>query len=308
MRKRNLLKNFIWNHPVIIYYLVTFLISWGGLVIILGGTQRITSRRTDIPFLPLYFVTVAGPAITGVLLTCLYNGTKGFRELLSRLIKWRAPVKWYAAAILVAPVTVFITLFALSIISPVFGPGIFSSGNNQIASMFGLSGSNKIMLVLLVLILGIFNGFVEELGWTGFVTPRMRLNHSLFATGLNIGVMWGLWHLLSNYIGSAAGAGTFPLALYIVVLLFSFLPPFRIIMTWVYEHTASLFIAILMHASLDVFWILSTPNDLTGQQRVIWYIVWAAILWGVVAAIGIVRRQKKLPMDQASANNMLAEE
>jgi hypothetical protein len=94
-------------------------------------------------------------------------------------------------------------------------------------------------------------------------------------------------------MGSAVGADAFPLPLYMAVILFSFLPPFRILMTWVYDHTRSLFIAILMHASLDIFWILSMPNVLTGQQRVTWYMTWAIVLWGIVAIIGIVRNGKR---------------
>jgi hypothetical protein len=99
--------------------------------------------------------------------------------------------------------------------------------------------------------------------------------------------MWGLWHMLSNYIGSAAGAGTVPLPLYITLLLFSFLPPFRILMMWVYKHTESLFLAILMHASLDVFWLLAMPVALTGAERVIWYALWAVVLWSMVAIVTI---------------------
>jgi membrane protease YdiL (CAAX protease family) len=210
------------------------------------------------------------------------------------LTKYRVQAKWYVAALLIAPFTVFATLLILSLISPVFLPGIFTSGDNQIASMFGLADKSRTMFLLFVVILGLFNGFVEELGWTGFLTPRLGVNHNLVARGLNVGVMWGLWHLLSNYLGSAPGAGTVSLPLYLAVILFSFLPPFRILMTWVHDHTGSLFVAIIMHASLDVFWILSTPNALTGQHRVTWYITWAAVLWLIVATISILRNKKRV--------------
>lgn len=287
MHKLNHLKNLAKEHQVVSYYLVTCLISWGGLVLLLGGAHQVTAQPTNVPFLHVYLITVAGPCIAGILLTGVYDGTNGYRDFFSRLCNYRVEFKWYAIALLIAPLTVFITLFILSFFSPVFLPGIVRTGDSSVALTLGLAGSNKITLVLFVLMMGLFNGFVEEVGWTGFVTPKLRLNYSLIATGLNVGVMWGLWHFLSNYIGSAAGAGTFPLPIYIAVLLFSFLPPFRIIMTWVYEHTGSLFIAILMHASLDVCWMLSMPNALTGQQRVVWYIAWAAVLWLVVALIRI---------------------
>jgi hypothetical protein len=98
--------------------------------------------------------------------------------------------------------------------------------------------------------------------------------------------------MLSNYIGSAAGAGSVPLPLYMTLLLFSFLPPFRILMVWVYEHTESLFLAVLMHASLDVFWMLSMPFAITGKERVIWYALWAVVLWSIVAIISIASNRK----------------
>jgi membrane protease YdiL (CAAX protease family) len=280
------------KHPLITYYFVTFLISWGGVVMVSGGPGRISSKPGDVPFLSLYFITVAGPILASLFLTGLYNGKKGYRELLSRLFKWRVSARWYAVAFFAAPLSVFAALFALNLTSPVFMPGIFSSGNNPVALAFGLPGDNKIILSLFVLGLGLFNGFVEEVGWTGFATPRLHLNHRLIASGLNLGMMWGLWHLLSNFIGSAEAAGAVPLPLYLLVMLFSFLPPFRIIMVWVYEHTGSLFIGVLMHASLNVFWILSMPVAITGAERMIWYIVWAAVLWGLVAIVSLARKKR----------------
>jgi membrane protease YdiL (CAAX protease family) len=195
-------------------------------------------------------------------------------------------------AFFAAPLSVFAALFVLTLTSPVYMPGIFSSGNNPVALAFGLPGDNKIILSLFVLGLGLFNGFVEEVGWTGFATPRLQLNHRLIASGLNLGIMWGLWHLLSNFIGSAEAAGAVPLPLYLLVMLFSFLPPFRILMVWVYEHTGSLLIGVLMHASLDAFWILSMPVAITGGERMTWYIVWASMLWGLVAIISLARKKR----------------
>src|SRR6185436_4465511 len=89
------------SHPLLIYYFVTLLISWGGLILILGGPGQVSSQPSAAPFLPLYFVTVMGPFIASLLLTGIYNGRKGYRELLSQLFKWRAPARWYAAAILI---------------------------------------------------------------------------------------------------------------------------------------------------------------------------------------------------------------
>lgn len=288
------LKKIIKDYPIATYYFLTFLISWGGLIIVIGGLNQFTpNQKADAPFLNVYLITVAGPCIAGIILTGLCEGIKGYHEFLSRLFKWRVKAKWYLVALLIAPITVFTALCALSPFSPVFQAAIFSSVDNPVASAFGISGGKIFEFLPFVFTLGLINGFIEELGWTGFVTPRLNLKSHLVITGLSIGFMWGLWHLFSNYLGSAAEAGAFSLPLYIAVLLFSFLPPFRILMVWVYAHTESLLIGILMHASLNVFWILSMPSVLTVHQRVAWYITWAVILWALVGIINKFEKGKK---------------
>jgi len=291
------MKYLIKKYPVATFYIITLLISWGGLTLLLGGPGRITSQPTNVPFLPLYLITVAGPIISGVLMTGLYQGKKGFQELFSRLLKWRISFKWYAMALIIPPLTVFTALYILTLFSPAFTPGIFDSGINPVASAFGLPEGNKITLVLFVFMLGLFNGFVEEVGWTGFATPRLLLHQNLISAGVRLGIMWGLWHLLSNYIGSTEGAGSVSLLLYLPVMLFSFLPPFRVLMLWVYRHTESLWLALLMHASLDMFWMLSMPVSITGKERVIWYLLWAVVLWILVIIIIAVSLKKKTKPD-----------
>ena len=288
------MKYLVIKYPVATYYIITFLISWGGLTLLIGGPGRISSQPITAPFLFLYLITVAGPIISGVLLTGLYHGKKGYQDLFSRLFKWRIPVKWYAIALLIFPLTVFLPLLILSLFSPVFMPGIFDTGTHPIASAFGLPGGDKGTLVLFVFILGLFNGFVEEVGWTGFVTPLLSLKQNIIKAGINLGIMWGLWHLLSNYLGSDSGAEGVSLLLYLLIMLFSFLPPFRILMIWVYRPTGSLLLAVLMHASLNMFWMLSMPLSLTGKERMVWYLLWAAVLWSIVIIISVVSNKKKV--------------
>lgn len=128
----------------------------------------------------------------------------------------------------------------------------------------------------------------EETGWTGFAIPELRKRYHIFATGLIVGILWGAWHFLSNLWGVGTSNGTVPLTLYMPILLFSFLPPFRVLMVWVYDHTKSLFLAYLMHASLDFFWLISTPTGIAGVNLATWYIVWAAVLWIVVGAVAVI--------------------
>ncbi len=43
-----------------------------------------------------------------------------------------------------------------------------------------------------------------------------------------------------------------------------------------------------------MFWLASTPLALTGEQRVTWYLVWACMLWVVVAAVAVASRRQLL--------------
>jgi membrane protease YdiL (CAAX protease family) len=283
------IKTFIQQHPLLTYYALTFTISWGGSLWVLGGLGKIPIPPEEIArvFLPAYLATVAGPSMVCILMTGLLGGREGLRDLFSRLIKWRAGVRWYAIAVVSGPLSVVGTLLVLSLFSREFLPGFLTptgSASSPGALAFPLG---------VVVALSLFNGFVEELGWTGFAIPRMNPRYGVFVTGLSVGLLWGAWHFVSNLALSGGSTGLVPLAPFMAGLLFSFLPPFRVLMVWVYDHTHSLLVAMLMHSSLNIFWLLSTPVGIGPVSLMTWYVSWAVLLWVIVAA---VLRLKTLPL------------
>ena len=143
-----------------------------------------------------------------------------------------------------------------------------------------------------ILTVAVVTGFCEELGWTGFANPRMIARHRMALTGVVMGFLWGLWHLVSNLVGSVESAGTLPLPIYVSALLFTFLPPYRVLMVWLYAHTESLFVSMLMHASLVTFWLISMPQGISGAPQATWYVAWGVVLWGIVAAVAIGARTR----------------
>ena len=267
--------DFVKQHPVIAYFVLTFAISWGGLLIAISpvGISGIMTLTTQNPlFLSVYLVTIAGPLVAGILLTILVYGKTGLRDVVSRLFKWRVNAHWYAFAILTAPLTVFVTLFGLSVFSPAFIPGI-------------ITASDRFSIILFALIVGLVTPFFEELGWTGFAIPLIGKRYNILATGLIVGILWGAWHFLSNLYGVSISAGTVPLTLFFPAILFSFLPPYRVLMVWVYDHTKSLFVAMVMHGCLDIFWLISAPIAIIGVNLVTWYAAWAIVLWVIVGIV-----------------------
>jgi len=155
-------------------------------------------------------------------------------------------------------------LFALSLTSPVFLPGIFTSDNKATLLLSGIAG-------------GLTAGIFEELGWTGFAIPRLRQRHGVLGTGLIVGFLWGAWHF-PLFSGSSVTSAAVPPALYLLVLLFSVLPSFRVLMVWVYERTGSLLVAMLMHVSLTASTLILMPLATSGVTAVTYDLVLAAVL------------------------------
>ena len=59
-------------------------------------------------------------------------------------------------------------------------------------------------------------------------------------------------------------------------------------MVWVYDRTQSLLLAMLMHASLTGFVLfILMPLEMSGAHLLVWYLVFAAALWLVVAAVAL---------------------
>jgi membrane protease YdiL (CAAX protease family) len=93
-------------------------------------------------------------------------------------------------------------------------------------------------------------GFFEELGCSGVAVPRLLQRHGILATGMGVGVVWGAWQYLAIHWGSANAVGSVHPLLFLTVAPFSFLPPYRVLMVWVYQHARSLLLGILMHMAL----------------------------------------------------------
>ena len=276
-------KTFVMRQPVVTYFVLTFLISWGGILVVLGPGAFTGATSPTEGLLPLvYLAMFAGPSVAGILMTGLVDGKAGFHDLRSRLLRWRVGVRWYMVPLLTAPLVVTAVLLPLSLSFAGFLPGVFAS-------------DDKVSLLVIGLAAGLMTGFCEELGWTGFVVPRLRLRCGVLTTGLIVGLLWGAWHFPLFSSGDLSGA--LPLALFLPVQLFSFLSAYRVLMVWVYDRTGSLLVAMLMHASLTASTLILQPLDVAGMRALTYDLVLAAALWLLIAALAMANgRQLSRPL------------
>jgi uncharacterized protein len=277
------IKAFIIRRPVLAYYALVFAISWGCFLIALGpgaflGTGPTSSAQLYVGG-PL---SLLGPSIAGVFLTGFLYGKAGLRDLLARLFRWRVGTRWYAVALLTAPLLTMALLFALSLT-----PAI-------------VTAVDKASLLVPGLAIGFYVPLFEELGWTGFAIPELRKRHGILATGLIMGLLWGVWHF-PMFSASAGSSGAVQPAVYLAVLLFSWLIPYRVLIVWVYDHTGSLLVAMLMHLPIVFDQFVLIPQVFSGAPLMVYLLLFTAGLWAIVIAV-MLRRQDKRSIIRARAS------
>ena len=275
---------FIKNHPLLTYCALTFAISWGGALLVIGGPGRIPGSGEEIeslmPFVMLAWF--AGPSLAGILLTGVVAGRAGLRHCASRLLRWRVGGRWYAAALLTAPLLMAAMLLALSLTSPDFLPRLVAADDRAFLLTFGI-------------VAGFMTAFFEELGWSGFAVPRLRLRYGVVGTGLIVGLLYGAWRALVVVWAGSGFTGALAPVLFFPAGLFTWLPASRVLMVWVYDRSGSLLVAILMGTSLWASWTILTPVTIVGLRLVTYYLVLTAGLWVVVAADAVANRGQLRP-------------
>jgi uncharacterized protein len=266
-------------HPVLAYFTLTFAISWGGVLLVIGrsGGMTGTAPTADPLFGYAVLAMLAGPTISSILLTALLDGKDGLRTLVSRARAWRVGATWLAVALLTAPLLWAGTLAGLALVSPAYLPAV-------------LTTTDRGGLVLVGLAAALGAGIFEEIGWTGFAIPRVRRRHGVLATGVMVGVVWGAWHLLTNvFWASAVTAGDLSLPIFlsasVLTVLIGYLVAFRVLMVWVYDRTHSLLLAMTMHASLTATVLILDPAGLSGERLLFYSCALAVAAWLVVGAV-----------------------
>lgn len=275
---------FIKSHPVLTYFVLTFAISWGGVLLAMGGPAgiRTTPEQYQALLPSAILAMLAGPSVAGILMTGFVHGRAGLRELLSHLTRWRVSARYYAVALLIAPLLMMALLLMLSLFSPEFLPSILTTGDRAALLIFGI-------------VVGLVAGIFEELGWTGFAVPELRLRYGVLATGLIVGILWATWHLLVAFWASSTVTGPLSPASYLVDP-FLYLAFFRVLMVWVYDRTGSLLVVMLMHASLTASPRILFPAAVSGVPLIAFDIVWAAVVGVIVMVLALGGRLSRQPL------------
>jgi membrane protease YdiL (CAAX protease family) len=139
-------------------------------------------------------------------------------------------------------------------------------------------------------LLGVLFTFGEELGWSGYLTPKLLKVKSILATSLIVGIIWSVWHYPA-IIGGVYGVGT-PLWISLPAFTLSFIGV-SLIRTVLVSKSKSLWVGVILHSShnlilMSMFWEMTVRKGIasylvseTGIVIAIIYIGVAVLLWRI---------------------------
>jgi len=208
-------RSLIQRHQLAIFFSLTSAIFW-----------LATPLAAASPAVP-YFVAGFAPGLVALLIVAIVGQPGGVRALWARLALWRVRWPWYLAALGI-PMGVSLLIFGLSL------------GLSLSATRFSLPTA---VLPLLPVIFILAAG--EELGWRGYVLPRLLARLPVLVVALLLGLIHALYHLP---LWVAPG---FPAPSYSFLAFFFTSLAFGIIWTWLYLHTRSVLLATLFHGSIN---------------------------------------------------------
>ncbi len=213
------LKGAIARHPIPAYLVIAFGASW--------SMTALLSVSLMFGLLALF-----GPAL-GAVIVCWADGSIG--DLRGKVTDWRASRSSYLAA------------FGIPFGATAVGLAAYLLLGHPAP---GLGSISAIEILIFVLVIG------EEIGWRGFLMPRLRSRLSLPAAGVVTGIVWSLWHL-PIYLQPGQDLAAFAAFAWWVV-------PFAVVIGFVAERARySVIVATVMHGAANV----AMPILLPGVDR-----------------------------------------
>jgi uncharacterized protein len=255
-------RTFVARHPAATYFVLTFTVSWLGALAVAAPHLLRGEPVPKFAGLMMFPAMLFGPSVVGIVLTRIVDGPSGLRDLFSRMRRVRFPARWYAALLIPPAMILTVLLFMKTFVAPAFTPNRFFIG-----ASFGLAA-----------------GFFEEIGWMGFAFPKMRGKNNALAPAILLGLLWGAWHIpVIDYLGTSTPHGPYWLPFFLAFT--AAMTAMRVLIAWIYTNTKSVFLAQLLHAISTGSLVVFSPPQITAAQESLWYAVYAAALWLVVAII-----------------------
>lgn len=250
------------NDQVFTFLALAFAWAWGWWGYWLwampaGGLQL------SLTFLLMAMIGGAAPSLAALVLAWR-DGT--LKSLVHPLLDWRIGWRNFGLCVGLVPVVTIIASAAVGLVIQMQPP--------------------EPALAVAALAWPLIAALGEELGWRGWLLPRLSGRMGLLPASILLGLLWGLWHLPADFIGLKHYGGWFWLAFLIngpVVLT-----AHSVIAACIWQRSSSrrsLFAAVLYHASVTASAILAPVSDLEAPGALIPATLTAGLLWTIALDI-----------------------
>ena len=229
------MKHFIKRHPIWSFLIINYLISWSFLY---PSYQIILANDKITPLALIGLIGAYGPSIAAIIVQGVLD-KKQLRSLLKKLIKvktgWRLIL-----FVLIVPILLYVLAYVVA--------AIIYNGDLKVHWLLGFSNIPFWFLAALP-----FGPMGEELGWRGFLLPKLLEKYSIIKSTLFVGLAWGIWHLASFSFPGAAIPDFLPVSVWTVSLFCMNTIALSMIYTFVHlKSNGSVFLAILLHAFFNL--------------------------------------------------------
>lgn len=211
--------------PVAAFLLIAFAFTWAvfGWIYQTGGL----GAGTHVVF--MLMGAMAGPAIAAIVCTFLFDREQRLSALGLTVPSWKRLALWMPFAVL-TPILLSALAIIVTLLVTGTPPADAAAKIEEIVTAQGVDmpmpADTLLMLQFAALPLGIlFNAvvltFTEELGWRGWLQPRLA-HFGFWNMCLVIGVIWGIWHapiILMGYNFPGLGWGGVAAMIVFCVLL-----------------------------------------------------------------------------------------
>ena len=207
---------------LVLFFVLGFGIPWAAGIT--AELRHVTFPEATLPFM----IAGAFCSMAGVLVTYVEGGSSGLRDLARRCVLYRVSVAWWAYALLFPPcVHVIATL-------------LYCATHHYLAPVRPMNLFHQ-WWMLYMWAFGLLQGpLAEELGWRGYLLPRLLRQSSPLTASLVVGVIWAVWHFEIFFHSVSADA-----------LFIASAVAVSILMTVLFLHTrGSVLLAIVMHGTV----------------------------------------------------------
>jgi membrane protease YdiL (CAAX protease family) len=268
-----------------VFLILSMAVSWPVMLLIIARlpldfkTGDIEAVQNAFGNLAMLFGT--GPFISAIIVTLIYRGKSGLKELFIKVIAWKISFRWYFWALILPVIPQWIGLFLWKELTG--------------AELILPTAAGYLSSWLQITLISTVYYITEELGWRGFMLPRILSMHRWIKSSLLVGVIWSIWHYPFWIISSWATTGSLTQVTFMVAASSVFAIGLSVMLTWIFKNTkGSILLAMLLHgssqANLTKMYAAAGDSSLLGSS----FIIVEAVTLSMVAVLLLLVVQNQM--------------